>query len=100
MKGDVSYTVGRATTCELCITEKEMRGKWLGVISKTHFRIYRERIKNTNEIVVYLEDLSHNGTFVDEVLVGTGNRIIIENNSQIALARSNFIGICDLYQIM
>lgn len=72
-----------------------MNRKWLNAISKVHFRIYRERIKNTNETVVYLEDMSHNGTFVDRNLVGSGKRVILGNNSEIALARNNFTGICE-----
>ncbi|XP_012530738.1 serine/threonine-protein kinase Chk2 [Monomorium pharaonis] len=87
---DTSYTVGRAENCDIYLTTKELRPRILNVISKVHFRIYRESICNMNEAVVYLEDLSHNGTFVDDHLVGHGKRVIIENNSKIALARSDF----------
>lgn len=94
---ETSYTVGRATNCDICLTTSEMNRKWLNVISKTHFRVYRERIRNTNETVVYLEDTSSNGTYVDKNLVGCKKRVIIENNSEIALARSSFSGIRILY---
>lgn len=90
---DTSYTVGRSTNCDVCLTTSEMNKKWLNVISKTHFCVYREHIKNTNETVVYLEDMSSNGTYVDKILVGSRKRVIIDNNSEIALARSSFSGI-------
>jgi len=86
------YTVGRSESCDCILTTQEMKSKWLNVISKVHFRIYKERIHNTNETVVYLEDMSQNGTFVDKVKVGRGNRIIIETNSEIALANVSFSG--------
>ncbi|KMQ97735.1 serine threonine-protein kinase chk2 [Lasius niger] len=85
-----SYTMGRSTSCDLILTSNEIQLRWLNIISKVHFRIVRERIKNSNEFVIYLEDMSHNGTFVDKVKVGRGNRVIIENNSEIAVAQKNF----------
>ncbi|KYN17642.1 Serine/threonine-protein kinase Chk2 [Trachymyrmex cornetzi] len=84
------YTLGRSPSCDICLTSNELQIRQLSVISKTHFRIYRERVGNTNEIVVYLEDLSHNGTYVNQELVGHGRRVIIGNNSEIALAKSSF----------
>lgn len=89
------YTVGRVENCDICMTTQEMKLKWLSVISKVHFRIYRERVGDSNETVVYLEDLSQNGTFVDKVLVGRGNRVIIENDSEIAVAKIDFTGYYD-----
>lgn len=91
-----SYTIGRSTTCDVVFTTNEMKLKWLNIISKVHFRIVRERINNSNEFIVYLEDMSHNGTFVDKIKVGRGNRVIIENNSEIAIAQMNFTSNCTL----
>ncbi|XP_011062803.1 PREDICTED: serine/threonine-protein kinase Chk2-like isoform X3 [Acromyrmex echinatior] len=90
MMKDTIYTLGRSPSCDICLTSNELQSKQLSVISKTHFRIYRERVGNTNEIVVYLEDSSHNGTYVNQELVGHGRRVIIGNNSEIALAKSSF----------
>ncbi|XP_050456072.1 serine/threonine-protein kinase Chk2-like isoform X3 [Cataglyphis hispanica] len=83
-----SYTLGRSESCDITLTTNEMQLKWLNAISKVHFRIFRERINN--EFVIYLEDMSYNGTFVDKVKVGRGNRVIITNNSEIAVAKINF----------
>jgi len=87
---NVNYTVGRSMDCDIYLTTNELPTKWLNVISKTHFRIYREFISNMNETVVYLEDLSHNGTYVDDELVGCGKRVIIGNNAKIALVKTSF----------
>lgn len=88
------YTLGRAKTCDLEMNENTLKkDKQRSVISKEHFRIVREILGwALEESVVYLEDLSHNGTFVNRVLVGRGKRIILENNSTIALAQSGFKG--------
>jgi len=77
-------------SCDIILTNNELQPRYLNVISKVHFRIVRERINNSNEFVVYLEDMSHNGTFVDKIKVGRGNRVIITNNSEIAVAQQRF----------
>lgn len=87
-----SYSVGRSESCDICMTSQEMKLKWLNAISKVHFRIYKEHIGNTNETVVFLEDMSQNGTFVEKTKVGRGKRVIIGSNSEIALANEKFSG--------
>ncbi|XP_020296847.1 ovarian-specific serine/threonine-protein kinase Lok-like [Pseudomyrmex gracilis] len=84
------YTLGRSEHCDIHICTDHVNLKWLNVISKVHFSIYRDKINNTNETVVYLEDKSQNGTFVNKVKVGRGNRVIIENKAEIALAKETF----------
>lgn len=81
-----SYTLGRAEDCDIILSRNEMQEKWLNTISKVHFRIYRECINNSNETLIFLEDKSQNGTFVNKVKVGRGNRVILENNSEIAIS--------------
>ncbi|XP_014479286.1 PREDICTED: ovarian-specific serine/threonine-protein kinase Lok-like [Dinoponera quadriceps] len=88
MSGDV-YTLGRAESCDICITSQSVRENLLNCMSKVHCRIYRERINNTNETIVYLEDNSRNGTFVDKVIVGYGKRVIIDDKSEISLAKAS-----------
>ena len=57
----------------------------LAAISKVHFKITQER-KSATEVCVILEDLSGNGTYVNQNLVGKGNQKILQNNDEIALA--------------
>ncbi|KAI4487422.1 hypothetical protein M0804_005571 [Polistes exclamans] len=85
------YTLGRAESCDICVNSLEIRAKWVSVISKVHFRIIRERIGgNDNDSVVYLEDLSHNGTFVNKERVGNRKRVVLESNDVISLAQPHF----------
>ncbi|KAL0104825.1 hypothetical protein PUN28_016457 [Cardiocondyla obscurior] len=86
---DISYSCGRSMSCDISVTLNDVdnNSSLLNVLSKVHFCIYKERIEN--DIVVYLEDKSHNGTYVDANLVGRGNRVIIGHNSKIHLARVN-----------
>lgn len=92
------YTLGRSEKCDICITEKELKSKWLSVMSKVHFRITREFIDgNTNDAVIYLEDLSQNGTFINKQRVGRGKKVVIESNNVISLAQPIVTGIYFLY---
>ena len=87
MTNDV-YTLGRSESCDICVTRNELKPKWLSVMSKTHFKITREYINgNTNDAVVYLEDLSQNGTFVNKEKVGKGKKVVLESNDVISLAQ-------------
>ncbi|XP_076755046.1 ovarian-specific serine/threonine-protein kinase Lok isoform X2 [Xylocopa sonorina] len=82
------YTLGRSETCDICVTTNELKPKWLSVMSKIHFQITRKFIDgNSNDAVVYLEDLSYNGTFVNKKKVGRGNKVVLESNDIISLAQ-------------
>lgn len=72
-----------------------MPAKKEGIISKTHFRIYRERCVTSNGVeddVVYLKDESQNGTFINNKLVGKGKTVVLVNNDLIAVAKNHFNG--------
>lgn len=81
------YTLGRSESCDICVTSNELKPKWLSVMSKIHFKITREFVGNTNDAIVYLEDLSQNGTFVNKKKVGRGNKVVLESNDVISLAQ-------------
>ncbi|KAL7293565.1 hypothetical protein TKK_0013004 [Trichogramma kaykai] len=86
------YTFGRLKSCDICIKDK-IPLKKEQVISKTHFRIYREKCGTSNGVeddVVYLHDESQNGTFVNNNLVGKNNRVVLVNNDLIAVAKQHF----------
>ncbi|KAM4810006.1 serine/threonine-protein kinase Chk2 [Rhinophrynus dorsalis] len=53
--------------------------------SKTHFRIFRESGPGHSS-VVYIEDLSGNGTFLNKELIGRGSKLPLMNNAEIALS--------------
>ncbi|XP_043484475.1 ovarian-specific serine/threonine-protein kinase Lok-like [Leptopilina heterotoma] len=89
-----SYTLGRAMTCEINVMMLGLEKKVVDCISKQHFKITKEKIKSSNNIeditVVYIEDLSQNGTYVNKVKIGKGNRVILENHDVISLAQAKF----------
>ncbi|KAL5017606.1 hypothetical protein ScPMuIL_007195 [Solemya velum] len=56
----------------------------LSAYSKVHFKLIRQ--KTSTGMHVFLEDTSSNGTFINGEKVGKGNRQVLANNDEIALA--------------
>lgn len=92
------YTLGRAESCDINLTHKELTPKQLSIVSKTHFRISRAFVNDV--YVVYLEDLSYNGTFVNDAKVGKGNRVVLDTNDVISLAQPTFTGEKNIYSVI
>ncbi|XP_012275239.1 serine/threonine-protein kinase Chk2 [Orussus abietinus] len=84
------YTLGRSPSCDIHVAQ-DSKLKWTSTVSKVHFRIIKESISDTNDMVVYLEDLSHNGTFVNKILVGQKKRVVLENNDMISITQAKFV---------
>lgn len=88
-----TYTLGRLMDCDVRPIESEWSPIELSVISKVHLRIFRKTLSsNSQDVAVYLEDLSFNGTFVNGVKVGKGNKVILRHNDVIALAKKSIEG--------
>ncbi|XP_034945472.1 ovarian-specific serine/threonine-protein kinase Lok-like [Chelonus insularis] len=84
------YTFGRDPNCDGIFTAQNiLKQNLLMAISKIHFKIIRKVINNKNDKVVYLEDSSQNGTFVNKVKVGRGKRVVLDNNDVISLAEGD-----------
>lgn len=86
------YTFGRLLECDISVKGKVSARKE-SVISKVHFTIFRQQSVLTNGLateVVYLRDLSQNGTFVNEKLVGKGNTVVLVNNDSIAVSKTTY----------
>ncbi|KAG7165109.1 serine/threonine-protein kinase Chk2-like isoform X2 [Homarus americanus] len=81
------YTFGRGDA-DFRFSKDHFGNSFLPAISKIHFKVTRES-KPNSEVVVILEDLSCNGTFVNKQQVGRGNKIVLQNNDEIALAHAN-----------
>ncbi|XP_021018485.1 serine/threonine-protein kinase Chk2 isoform X1 [Mus caroli] len=81
-----NYWFGRDKSCEYCFDGPLLRrtDKYR-TYSKKHFRIFRE-MGPKNCYIVYIEDHSGNGTFVNTELIGKGKRCPLSNNSEIALS--------------
>ncbi|XP_044131336.1 serine/threonine-protein kinase Chk2 isoform X1 [Bufo gargarizans] len=80
------YLFGRDTQCDYTfdrpIIKQTERYK---TYSKKHFRIYREAGSGPSR-VAYIEDLSGNGTFLNQELLGCGRRLPLTNNAEIAIS--------------
>ncbi|XP_046389739.1 ovarian-specific serine/threonine-protein kinase Lok-like [Ischnura elegans] len=78
-----SYTFGRLSSCDV-VFSRNMTNDHLQLVSKIHFKITRKQLASV--FVVYLEDLSSNGTFVNSRKVGKGRKVPLVNNDLISLA--------------
>ncbi|XP_064620238.1 serine/threonine-protein kinase Chk2-like [Lineus longissimus] len=80
-----THSFGRGESCDYCFTSACTKQKNVfSAYSKVHFQLTRE--KTSTGVYVFLEDLSSNGTFVNGEKVGKGNKQVLNNNDEIALA--------------
>ncbi|XP_066511078.1 serine/threonine-protein kinase Chk2-like isoform X2 [Hoplias malabaricus] len=75
------YVFGRDSRCDYPFNDTlVMVSPRYKTYSKRHFKVFREGN------LVFLEDLSGNGTWVDDVEVGRGKKIPLNNTSVVSLA--------------
>lgn len=60
--------------------------KYYQIISKVHCTITREVINNNNDVVIFIQDNSSNGTYVNKKLVGKDKKIVLDHEDIIAFA--------------
>ncbi|XP_024941788.1 ovarian-specific serine/threonine-protein kinase Lok isoform X2 [Cephus cinctus] len=71
--------------------KQKLKLQLLNIVSKVHFKISRTYLSDCEEDpIVYLEDCSHNGTYVNKTLVGSGKRVVLENNDVISISIPGF----------
>lgn len=78
--------VGRMPSCHI-VLDSSIPSDIRGQMSKEHFRIRRE-VLQSNEIV-YIDDLSFNGTYVNGRRIGKGRSVVLKKNDSISLAQSS-----------
>lgn len=78
------YTFGRGDNCDVAFNNSGKRNQCFQAYSKVHFKLIRK--STSTGMHVFLEDASSNGTFVNGEKVGKGNRQVLGNNDEIALA--------------
>lgn len=84
--------VGRSNKCNLILGE-EIDHVTRSQFSKEHFKIYRAPLSASSDLkVVYLDDLSFNGTYINGKKLGKGRSAILRNNDVISLALPTFEG--------
>ncbi|XP_071446457.1 serine/threonine-protein kinase Chk2-like [Hetaerina americana] len=79
-----AYTFGRLSSCDI-VFFKNMSNDNLQLVSKIHFKLTRVQLASV--FVVYLEDMSSNGTYVNCKKIGKGNKVPLTNNDLISLAK-------------
>ncbi|XP_015036718.1 ovarian-specific serine/threonine-protein kinase Lok isoform X1 [Drosophila persimilis] len=82
------FKAGRGEANDLVLTLKDLPEKILTRISKVHFIIKRANCELTNP--VYIQDLSRNGTFVNNEKIGTNNMRILKNDDVISIAHPTY----------
>eukprot|EP01102_Stenamoeba_stenopodia_P019877 TRINITY_DN7598_c0_g1_i1.p1 TRINITY_DN7598_c0_g1~~TRINITY_DN7598_c0_g1_i1.p1 ORF type:complete len:522 (+),score=113.56 TRINITY_DN7598_c0_g1_i1:345-1910(+) len=70
------FTIGRGPTCTLPL-------KNVNVISHLHCKFTREPGDTAKDDIVFLEDLSTNGTFVNGEKLGKNNKILMTNGTEV-----------------
>lgn len=79
------YTFGRGEECDVAFSNIDgKKNQCFQAYSKVHFKIVRQ--STSTGIHVFLEDTSSNGTFINGEKVGKGNRQVLANNDEIAVA--------------
>ncbi|KAH0561384.1 ovarian-specific serine/threonine-protein kinase Lok-like [Cotesia glomerata] len=84
------YTLGRNTDCDICFSDERSEiklAKHYQIISKVHCIITREVINNNNDVVIFIQDKSSNGTYVNRKLVGKEKKIALDHEDVISFAR-------------
>uniref|UniRef100_A0A8B9HG49 Checkpoint kinase 2 n=1 Tax=Astyanax mexicanus TaxID=7994 RepID=A0A8B9HG49_ASTMX len=78
---DNVYCFGRDSRCDYAFKDPAiLNSPRYKTYSKRHFKIFRDGD------LAYLQDLSGNGTWVDDTEVGKGKKIPLNNNSVVSLA--------------
>ncbi|KAG0230637.1 hypothetical protein BGW42_000842 [Actinomortierella wolfii] len=89
-RGVGGYVFGRRQECDFVLEDKPF-------ISGRHFLLYKETVhdhdqkdKDSAKVVVFLKDLSMNGTFVNGAIVGVNKRVQLKDRDVISYANSHF----------
>uniref|UniRef100_A0AAY4BRA3 non-specific serine/threonine protein kinase n=1 Tax=Denticeps clupeoides TaxID=299321 RepID=A0AAY4BRA3_9TELE len=78
------YWFGRDHKCQYAFDDPQiLMSPLYKTYSKRHFRIFRVGLENN---IVFIEDNSGNGTFLDGILIGRGKRVPLANTAELALA--------------
>ncbi|XP_062571619.1 serine/threonine-protein kinase Chk2-like [Saccostrea cucullata] len=87
LKND-EYSFGRGENCDVSFGVHMAKSKQcFQAYSKVHFKLTKQQ--TSAGVFVFLEDTSSNGTFVNGEKVGKGNKQVLTNNDEIALALKN-----------
>ncbi|KAK0084093.1 hypothetical protein PV326_006419 [Microctonus aethiopoides] len=83
------YKVGRTNECDIEFNSNSINDNYLRVVSKVHFCIIRQVIDKKNNVVIFIEDNSSNGTFLNKKLIGKGKRCVLDHNDVISVSKAS-----------
>jgi serine/threonine-protein kinase Chk2 len=82
---DDDYTFGRSDDCDYCFEEKGCRSNsHFRTFSNVHFKIYKQ--KDNSNYIIFLQDKSTNGTFINGEKVGKNNSVVLNHDDEISLS--------------
>jgi len=80
-----TYIFGRGDDNDYQFTTTNVKkNQCFQAYSKTHFKL--SKVNETTGQIVFLHDLSSNGTYINSALVGKGKKHVLNNNDEISLA--------------
>ncbi|CAL8071445.1 unnamed protein product [Calicophoron daubneyi] len=83
------YTFGRGEGCSVMFTPAMFNDPaQFSTFSKQHFKLLQEPCKQGS--IVFVEDLSSNGTFINGTKIGRGKRHPLSNNDEISLSLKHY----------
>lgn len=77
-----SLAIGRSDECDIVIHKSKFPANQIFFISKKHFVIRKD---SEDKHITYITDLSKNGTYVNNCLIGRNKTIILQNNDLLAI---------------
>lgn len=86
------YKVGRTNECDIEFNSNSINDNYLRVVSKVHFCIIRQVIDKKNNVVIFIEDNSSNGTFLNKKLIGKGKRCVLDHDDVISVSKASLAG--------
>ncbi|XP_059048501.1 ovarian-specific serine/threonine-protein kinase Lok-like [Achroia grisella] len=81
------FSLGRSFSCTYVIRKEMVNENIIKNISKQHFILKRDLSEPLCPAII--TDLSHNGTFVNGILVGKGNSRILDDNDVISVSHQS-----------
>ncbi|KAJ2875574.1 serine/threonine protein kinase, partial [Coemansia asiatica] len=75
---DDGYTIGRMAPCDVVLDRN--------YVSAKHCQVYMEKDRDSDKQTLYVVDLSANGTYVNDRILGRGNRTVLFHKDRLGFA--------------
>lgn len=75
------FKIGRTTECDLNLETFDLDPKFINMISREHFTIF----KDSEYPVTYIKDHSRFGTYLNDILIGKDNVHVLQTDDVISV---------------